>query len=796
MKVTYNWLKELVDITESVQEVSAALTSAGLEVASVEARNIPDGVIVSEIVSVEKHPDSDHLSICRINTGKDDLLTVVCGAPNVKSGMKCALATIGTALAPDFTVKKACLRKVDSYGMLCSEKELKISDNHDGILDLPDHYEIGKSLNNYLENDYVIEIELTPNRGDCLSVLGVAREVSALFHKPLKPAVLIPEESDESIENCINVSIEDEIRCPRYMGRLVRGVSIKDSPLGVKRRLYNLDIRPICNVVDVTNYILLLFGQPMHSFDYSKIKGKSIVVKCADNGQKFITLDDIERKLNANDLLICDAEQPTALAGIMGGAGSGITENTADVFLECAYFDPVSIRKTSKRLDLSSESSYRFERGVDPGQGCADAIDTAAALIQRFAGGVVAKNVIDVHPKPVKTRQIKLRPSRVSRLLGIPIDKDTIISCLASLQIELISEEKEQLLFKTPVFRHDLELEVDLIEEVGRLYGYDKIPVKTSTSIIMDQSINTIEKVCNKIRTALAARGFHETVTNSMTSKKNCDALRPDKDAVVIINPLNPEMSRMRTNLLCSLLEVTAYNLNRKNINNRFFEIGKVIYKNTSDMLPTERTVVAMLIEGNYVPRSWKNNDQHVDFYILKNVVESLRTILAINTFTYTPLPDANDTYYSSESAACSGYGIRGTLGKIKNDITSQYSVKNAVYYAEFDITDYLQSKTVHAAYSTLPRFPAIERDFSFVMKDDILSSVISEEIYSTSELVKYVQPFDVYKGDNLKPGLKSITFSVKFRAEDKTLTDKNVEKICTKIISQMKTKYNIELRK
>ncbi|MGD9200508.1 MAG: hypothetical protein PVI26_03015, partial [Chitinispirillia bacterium] len=422
--------------------------------------------------------------------------------------------------------------------------------------------------------------------------------------------------------------------------------------------------------------------------------------------------------------------------------------------------------------------------------------DTAATLIQRFAGGTVTKNIIDVHPNPIQRKIIKLRPSRVSQLLGIPIEKNIIVSCLASIQIDLISEEMEQLVFQTPVFRHDLEIEVDLIEEVGRLLGYDKVPIKMNSTIVMDQILNSVEKTCNIIRNSLAARGLHETVTYSMTSKKNCESLKPDRDAIVILNPLNPEMSRMRTNLLCSLLEVTAYNLNRKNINNKFFEIGKVIFKNSTDTLPTERTVVAILVEGNYIPQSWNDNGQQVDFYIVKNIIESLRTSLSIKEFIYTPILDFHNTYYECESAVFSGPGISGTLGKIKNEISSQYSIKSAVYFAEIDITDYLQSQTVHSTYSTLPRFPAIERDFSFVMKEDILSSVISEEIYSTSELIKYVQPFDVYKGDNLNPGLKSITFSVKFRAEDKTLTDKSVEKICTKIISQMKSKYNIELRK
>ena len=652
------------------------------------------------------------------------------------------------------------------------------------------------SLNKYLQDDVVIEIDLTPNRGDCLSVLGIAREVSALFHVPLTSIVLQPQESNEPIESYITVTVKDPERCPRYIGRLVRGVTIKESPLWIKRRLFNLGIRPISNVVDITNYILLLFGQPMHSFDYASIKGKEIHVDRARLGQKFVTLDGVERLLDTEDLLINDGEQPTAIAGVMGGAGSGISDNTVDVFLEGAYFDPVGIRKTSKKLDLCTDASYRFERGVDPGDGCRGAIDTAAEMIRRYAGGHVAKNVIDVYPHPIKPKKIPLIPSHVSRLLGVSLGTDTIKSILDSIQITFISEEKKRLFFQSPIFRHDLNQEVDLIEEIGRLYGYDNIPSIMNATIALDQKTNSLEKINNTIRHTLAAKGLHETVTHSMTSDKNCSNLRPDRKPILLLNPLNPDMSCMRTTLLGSLLEVTTYNNNRKNHHNRFFEIGKTMFKNNTSPLPTELDVVAILIEGDFIPSSWNNEKKPTDFYVLKHMVISLGQCLGIQKFTFKPIDPIQDTFFTIESAECFGLGVRGNFGKIKQEITTQYSIKTPVYYAEMDITEYLRSPIEDRTFASLPRFPAIERDFCFVMKDGMLASVITEEIYSCSGLIKYVQPFDMYQGDALGPGLKSITYSVHFQSDDRTLTDKSVKGICTTIISQMKSKYGVELRR
>ncbi|HON10544.1 MAG TPA: phenylalanine--tRNA ligase subunit beta, partial [Chitinispirillaceae bacterium] len=443
MKIVYSWLKDFVDIDIPVEELADALTAASLEVASIEKFKIPDGVKVAKILEREKHPGADKLSVCKVDAGGPEPLTIVCGAPNARAGLITALATIGTVLGPDFKISKAKLRGVESFGMLCSQKELGISEDHSGIIELPQDYKVGEALSVYYPEDSVIEIEITPDRGDCLSVLGVAREVAARFGLPLKKTALIPvEKSDDPIENAISVSIEVPSGCPRYMGRLIRGVKVAPSEEWMQRRLIKAGLRPINNIVDVTNYILLHFGQPMHAFDYNCIADKKIRVKKAEKEQVFKTLDNAERKLIGDDLLIWDGSRPVALAGVMGGAGSEITEDTHDVFLECAYFDPVTVRKTSKRLGLSTDSSYRFERGVDPADGLSDSLDTAAELIRKMAGGEVAAGRIDENPGKMVPREIRIRPSRASLVLGHSFSAEQVFSFLDSLGFKCKKESE------------------------------------------------------------------------------------------------------------------------------------------------------------------------------------------------------------------------------------------------------------------------------------------------------------------------------------------------------------------
>ncbi len=716
----YSWLKDFVDIDIPVEELADALTGAGLEVASIEHFKIPQGIKVAKVLETAKHPNADKLSICKVDAGDSEPLTIVCGAPNVTAGMLTALASIGTVITPDFVIQKAKLRGVESFGMLCSEKELGLSDDHSGIMSLPADYVVGKELSVYYPEDAVIEIEITPDRGDCLSVLGVAREVSARFGLPLKnPGKCPVEKTDDPVEKHISITIEAPLANPRYKGRLIKNVKIGDSPEWMKKRLSMAGIRPISNVVDVTNYILIQYGQPMHAFDYDKINGQKIIVKKAGTKQNFKTLDDIERPLIADDLLICDGSRPVALAGIMGGAGSEITAQTSNVFLECAFFDPVTIRKTSKRIGLSTDSSYRFERGVDMESGLEAALDTAAELIRELAGGEVASGCIDVYPKKFVSKEILVRQKKVSRVLGIPFSIEQIESSLTSLGIICKKETVDSLKCTVPLFRHDLVIEEDLIEEVGRLYGYDNIPPSEIAFVSLNTSLPTKERITDLVRSALAFSGLNEVMTNSMTCEKNRVLLTPEKSPVKLLNPLNPDMAELRTTLAGSLLEILAYNLNHKNANNHFFEFGRT-YEQLKDGSTRERDVLGILIEGSFWANSWNNKAQPVDFYILKGILDSFLTHIGLGVFNYKKSEGQSPVFENEVADISYGEMLTGECGRISEKVRKFFDLKTQVFYAEIDITELLQSSIPLPKYKPLPKFPALERDFCFVMPEEL----------------------------------------------------------------------------
>jgi phenylalanyl-tRNA synthetase beta chain len=795
MKIVYSWLKDFVDIDVPAEELADALTGAGLEVASIEHYKIPAGVKVARIVEREKHPNADKLSVCKVDAGGHELLTIVCGAPNAQAGMIVALATEGTVLAPDFIIKKASLRGVQSSGMLCSERELGLSNDHSGIMSLPGEFKTGEELSTYYPEDAVIEIEITPDRGDCLSVLGVAREVSARYGVPIKETARRPvEESSETVSQKIAVQIDAPQACPRYSGRLVKNVTLKPSPFWMQHRLSLAGIRPINNVVDITNYCMLHFGQPMHAFDYDRIEGHKIIVKTAGKDTSFKTLDDTERKLVSSDLLICDDNRPVALAGIMGGAGSEITESTVNVFLECAYFDPVTIRKTSKRIGLSTDSSYRFERGVDPDKSLIDALDTAAELVRDLAGGIVCKGLIDENPGSLKPRTISIRPSRASRVLGIEFTVDQVVSSLSSLGLQCVKESPDLIRCTAPLFRHDLTIEEDLIEEVGRLYGYDNIPTSDKAPVSLYNPISTVERITDRLRSALAFFGLNEIVTNSMTSEKRRQILTPEKKPVSLLNPLNPDMAQLRTTMAGSMLEALVYNLNHKNVNNHLFEIGKV-YEVTGPDQVSERDVVGIIIEGNFWGNSWNTAALPCDFYVLKGILDAFAAHIGTGNFNYKLTSDQNSIIENEVSNVSCGNLIKGYAGKVSKKTCDYFDIKSSVYYAELDITSLLQSSLPQPVYKPLPKFPALERDFCFVMSEELNASTISDEIFGISPLVEDVKPFDLYRGEKLGPGRKSIAFSVKLRSADRTLTDKEAEGICSAIVTAMQSKYGVLLR-
>ena len=798
MKFSLSWLKDFVDITVPVENVCAMLTSVGIEVTSVTKRHIPQGVKTARVLAVEKHPNADKLSVCTVDAGEASPLAIVCGAPNLKAGMLAPLATIGTKFDNGFTITKAKLRGVESFGMLCSEKELGISDDHSGIMALAQDAAVGRELSTYYPDDNILEIELTPNRGDCLSLLGVAREVAAKLKTPLKNTALTPKESGSgSVNDFISVSLSAPAGCPRYGGRLVKGVRIAPSPKWMAQRLSDAGVRPINNVVDITNYMMLHFGQPMHAFDYTCIAHRKIIVRFAGATMEFATLDEAKRTLAAADLLICDGEKPVALAGIMGGLGSEISDTTSDVFLECAYFDPAGIRTTSKRLGLSTESSYRFERGVDPENALVWALDTAAEMLRLYAGGTVVPGRIDAYPAPVAQKQVKLRPSRVKHLLGVAIPKQDLAATLSRLQISCRDIGDDTLECAIPAFRHDITLEADLIEEAGRFYGYDNIASADHARVGLTNPPSPVEERADAVRSSLSFMGLNEIVTNSLTSEKKNLLLRPSAAPVAILNPLSPDMAQLRTSMLASGLEVLAYNINRKSLDNRYFEIGRTYAAQPGQELPCEPDVLAIVLHGNFFSSSW-NNTQGIknEFYVLKGILDKLAANIGAGSFVYTAAAGREAFFGAQSCGVTCGKHITGVMGLVKENVCAVFDIKDPVYYAELDITGFLQAPLSAPAFCQLPKYPALERDFCFVLRETLFSAQISQEIRSLSPLLEDVTPFDVYRGEKLGPGLKSIAFSVRLRSNERTLTDKEAEELCVKIIATMEKKFGATLRK
>jgi phenylalanyl-tRNA synthetase beta chain len=794
MKIVCSWLKEVVDIHVPAEELADALTGAGLEVASLRHIRIPAGVVVGKILAVEKHPNADRLSVCTVDAGMDAPLTVVCGAPNVAPAMLAPLALEGAVLGPDFIVKRAKIRGVASSGMLCSGSELKLTDDNSGLMRLPADCRPGEPLSTYFPDDAVIEIEIVPSRGDCLSIIGVAREVAARYGLPLKSMTRLPAETaGEAVSAAISVAVTAADACPRYAGRLVRGVTIGPSPDWMKRRLSLAGLRPINNVVDVTNYILLQFGQPMHAFDYACIKGGRITVRKAGEPLIFTTLDTTERRLVADDLLICDGERPVALAGIMGGAGSEITDATTDVFLECAFFTQSGIRRTAKRLGLSTDASYRFERGVDPGEGLIAALDTAASLIAELGNGNVAQGRIDCYPHIIEPRTVMVRTSRVTRVLGHAFSQEKVAGFLSSIGLHCEKQDADALLCTIPVFRHDLVAEEDLIEEVGRLHGYDAIPAAASATVSLTTELPAREQAMDLIRHTLAYAGFNETVTNSFTSEQRRALCTPALQPVALLNPLSPDMAQMRTTLAASQLEVLAYNLNRKNRNNKFFELGR-IYEALPNGERAETEVVALLLEGNWAPATWHTPAVPCDFFTLKGVLASLAEHLG-GALTVQPAALKPPLFGDDAVSVSIGDYIRGTAGSLSRSLLDHFDIAGDVYYAELAVSNFLAAPRRVAAFTPLPRFPAVERDFCFVMPESVSAGAIAQEIYRTSPLVEEVRPFDIYRGEKIGAGQKSIAYGVSLRSPEKTLTDKEAEAVADAVISSVAQKFGAALR-
>lgn len=799
MKVSLNWLKNYIDISNySVLDLKNILTNAGLEVEAIEeiGKSL-EGFVVGEVVSKEKHPNADKLSVCKVNDGKE-IHQVICGAPNVEAGQKIVFAPLGVVIpGTGEKLKKAKIRGVESFGMICSEMELGLGEDHTGILVLDNSAPVGMPFAEYLNlEDYVLEIGITPNRPDALSHIGIARELSAITKKKYIFPKIDFIESDERIEKYLKVEIINEVDCPRYCARMVKNVKVKESPQWLKNYLINVGIRPINNVVDVSNFVMLEMGQPLHTFDARLIEGGKIIVKNADDGEKFITLDGKERVLDSSMLMICDAKKKIAIAGVMGGANSEISENTKDVIIESAYFNPKSIRRTSKKLGLSSESSYRFERGVDF-RNTLVAANRAAQLIAELAGGEIVGGFIDENPIKFNDVEVELRISRTNKILGIDLNRDEVADILQSLGIQVQKSNGDVLLCTIPSYRPDLTREIDLIEEVARIYGYDKIPGDSRVSF--EISIDKIQqRYEDKVRDILTGYGLFEVMNNTLLSEEeaNFDGLK----SVKILNPISQELSHLRPSLIPGLLKTVALNHRFGEFDLQLYEVGKVMIAKKENVETVEDYVelerLAICLTGKLVDKNWKEQAIQSDIFYLKGLVEALLEKLSLDNINFTSYYASENDFYSIEIKVFIDKTYIGSLYKMTDSYLKKFDIEKPVFIAELDLGLMRTLPIRQVSFQKLSNYPKVERDISFFVNNDIPYEKIEHLIWKASDkLLINVYLFDLYF-DPKKSDKKSLAIRLEFQSYEKTLTAEEVDQRVNKITSMLEKELNIELRK
>ena len=814
MKISYNWLKEYLECDLSPEAVSQALTSIGLEVDALEQiEEIPGGlagVIVAEVVECVEHPDSDHLHITKLNTGEPELLQVVCGAPNVAAGQKVLLATVGTVLGEDFKIKKSKIRGVESFGMICAEDELGIGESHDGIMVLDPEAVVGTPAKDYLglATDALIEIGLTANRVDAASHIGVARDLYAyLKHNGVPCKLNIPDVSawsDNDSEGAIPVEVLAADGAPRYTGTTIKGVKVAASPEWLQKKLLAIGLRPINNIVDITNFVLHEIGQPLHAFDAAKIAGGKVVVRRAEEGEKFVTLDGVERTLSAADLMIANAEKPMCLAGVFGGEESGVTESTVDVFLESAYFNPVSIRKSSKRHALKTDASFRYERGADP-LVVEYAAKRAALLIQELAGGQIVGRMQEFYPEKIEKKVVDLDYNRIENFVGKKIGHDVIEGILEGLAYEFLEKTETGAKVAVPSYMIDVYRECDIVEEILRVYGYNNIELPQA----MRMSVNAPQKpepeqVRKSIADFLAANGFVETMNNSLTKSDYYAKLKtfPEEKCVRIMNPLSSDLNVMRQTLLLNGLEVIAYNINRQITNIKTFEYGSVYsFKPETDGKTLEsyeeHTCYALFISGQ-PDKSWRVDPGKGNYFQLKGYLELLLKRFGCDIYSLETEAAPADLF--SEGLA---YNLPGShqplavMGTIAPARLKQFGIKQPVFAAEINWPALFELvKRNKIKYKELPKFPEVRRDLALLLDESVSYADLRKSAFRVGKkLLKQVGLFDVYRGDKIAEGKKQYALSFVLQDLDKTLTDNDVEKVMNKLLSTFQNEFGATLR-
>ena len=808
MKISYNWLKQFIKLDWDAEKTGDLLTDLGLEIEGIEdfvsIKGGLKGVVVGHVIECEQHPNADRLKVAKVDIGTHGIVQIVCGAPNIAINQKVPVATIGTTLYDEngspWKIKKGKIRGEESHGMICAEDELGLGKNHEGIMVLNNDLIPGTLCSTIfnIENDQVFEIGLTPNRADAMSHWGVARDLKAgLLRNNVSLELITPSNSSFRVENRthkIDVQVDKNHLAPRYCGVTISGIKVTESPQWLQNRLKAIGLTPINNIVDITNYVLHELGQPLHAFDSSKISGDKVVVKTVKKGTKFTTLDGLERELHEDDLMICDIEKPMCIAGVFGGIDSGVTDVTESIFLESAYFNPVSIRKTAKRHGLNTDASFRFERGIDPNI-TEYALMRASLLITEIAGGEITSDVVDIYPKKIKDHQVILNFENTTNLIGEEIPRETIKEILTSLEIKINNVTEAGLGMTIPAYRNDVTREADVIEEILRVYGYNNIQFteKLKASISSNQIVEDYQ-IQNKISNQLTALGFHEMMGNSLTSPKYIelsDNLSSNHN-VEMLNPLSNDLSIMRQSMLFNALEALIYNVNRKNSNVKLFEFGKT-YHNFKEgrQEPKHLSIIVSGLKNN---ENWTQNSQKSNFFYFKGIVSGLLERLGITYFSET---ETKNPIFSEGLAYQIGDKCLVDYGIITKNIASNFDIDSEVFYADFKWDNILeQIVTENFKLKTIPKFPKVKRDLALLLDKNVsFDSIRESAIKSERNLLKNINLFDVYTGDKLPENKKSYAISFTLQDEKKTLTDKQIDKIMKKLQQNFEKDFGATLR-
>lgn len=821
MNISYNWLKDYINTPLTPDELAAALTSIGLETGSVEEvesiRGGLRGLVIGKVLTCVEHPDSDHLHITTVDLGDGQATQIVCGAPNVAAGQTVVVATVGTTLYDgdkEFKIKKSKIRGVESFGMICAEDEIGVGKSHDGIIVITKDVKPGTPAAEYfgLTSDYVLEVDLTPNRIDAASHYGVARDLAAWSAQHAEALPLMRPSVEafhiDRPDGAVTVEVDNYQACPRYSGVTIRGVKVGESPKWLRDRLNAIGVRPINSVVDITNYILHAIGQPLHCFDLAKIDGEKVVVRNYPEGTTFVTLDGVEHKLSDADLMICSASKPMCIAGVFGGLDSGVTEATTDIFIESAYFNPTSVRKTARRHGLQTDASFRYERGTDPNI-TMYALKLAALMVKELAGGEICGEPVDIYPNPVAPFEVTLSYDYACGLIGKEISADTINAILRSLEIEIVSADERQASLRVPTYRVDVQRPCDVVEDVLRIYGYNNVEMSTTvhSSLSFKSAADTDNTLRNLVSEQLTAVGFNEILNNSLTAERyyaECPTYPLDR-CVRLLNPLSADLSVMRQTLLFGGLESLAYNINRRAADLMMYEFGHVYFHNPQAESTAERPLapyseashLGIWITGAIRPAGWLRTEEKSSFYDLRAVVDNMFARLGIAASGLKTAP-GSDPMFAASLEVTSRNGKRlGQLGIVSKDVLRQFDIKQEVYFAEFDWAALVQLASRHSvSYADLPKTQPVKRDLALLVDNAVTMQQIEDTVRECErKLLREVTLFDVYEGDKLPAGKKSYAITITLQDPERTLNDKQIDAVMRKIIAGLESKTGASLR-